>query len=167
MLCLEATVEVMRAKVLIGGSILEHVVDGGEDGSGDRHDYLDDALAEHMVTNAQIAASKHSRRVRPCRRRLAKSRGEKSLEGTISWRPLIVSLDRFTSSAGQKSRGRVSITGESILVELHTVARIRAIPRGMDFDAQKINGTLVAKRPEVLRELPKPGCGGWRWRSLQ
>src|ERR1700730_12239911 len=40
LLLLGATVEVIGAEVLICGSVLEHVIDGGEEGSGDRHDCL-------------------------------------------------------------------------------------------------------------------------------
>src|ERR1700737_3650774 len=39
LLLLGATVEVIGAEVLICGSVLEHVIDGGEEGSGDRHDF--------------------------------------------------------------------------------------------------------------------------------
>ena len=35
-----ATIEVVRAQVLIAGAVLEHVIDGGEDGSGDGADGL-------------------------------------------------------------------------------------------------------------------------------
>ena len=79
-LCLEATVEVMRAKVLIGGSILEHVVDGGEDGSGDRHDCLDDAFSGahgHECPNRRIEALAPSEAVSSASGEIA---GEKSLE---------------------------------------------------------------------------------------
>jgi hypothetical protein len=35
-----ATIEVVRAQVLIAGAVLEHVIDGCEDGSGDGADGL-------------------------------------------------------------------------------------------------------------------------------
>src|SRR5262245_43123168 len=42
---LAACIEVVGAEVLVHGSVLEHVIDGGEDRGGDGHDRLLDAGA--------------------------------------------------------------------------------------------------------------------------
>jgi hypothetical protein len=160
-LCLGAAVEVTRAKAPIGGSVLEHVVDGGEDGSGDSHDCLlcSAARRDAVELGAQIAALLVDSR--PCglnQCRLWPGRSFAQAIGATLARTLVV------ARTDADSRDEMADRGKAAHVEPDLFARAQ--------QSAQVLCRCVRDKARPLTSVLRPGtfltCAAWAntsWKS--